>query len=235
MGWTCAFFFDILTPEDDGLLLQIRIQLPGDTASYSRKLESMFVCVCVCVCFPDFKLSAFGSEMWFLLQYFSPFLLSFRWSMIQIIIGPLALMTGLYGFPQFLQVNFRKLPWSWCNCFLLHSLQFVVHTACCPLMLHGEGSYENSWNQESVLSHLQCHCTAVPLCISLLYSWTVNGILNKNIVLKYQGYLAGCDVQYSLQVLICVCHENFSFKGYVWPKAISYQRTMDFGIPGSLG
>jgi hypothetical protein len=79
MGSKCTFFFDILTPEGYGLLLQNRIWSHGDTVSYSRKMESMFVW------FPDFKLSAFGSNMWFLLQYFSPFLFSFRWSVIQII------------------------------------------------------------------------------------------------------------------------------------------------------
>jgi len=58
--------------------------------------------------------------------------------------------------------------------------------------------------------------------------------LEQKYLLKCQGYLAGYDVQYSLQVLVSVCHENFSFKGYVWPNAISYKRTMDFRIPGSL-
>lgn len=74
MGSKCAFFFDILTPEGDRLLFQNRIWLPGDTASYSGTRNP-----CLFVWFPDFKLSAFGLEMWFLLHNFSPFLFSFRW------------------------------------------------------------------------------------------------------------------------------------------------------------
>jgi hypothetical protein len=57
MGSKCAFFFDILTPEGDALLLQNRIWSPGDTLSYSREMESMFVW------FPDFKLSVLGSKI----------------------------------------------------------------------------------------------------------------------------------------------------------------------------